>query len=710
MTPRQGFNAAMDWMRGRFRNRPDSEHEQALFRLAISAGMATILLVVAPEKTDTAHGVPWLAVAIAIELIAAVILVGAIAIWPGVSHTRRVLGMLADYFSSGLAMWVVGVDAAPLWGIFLWASIGNGLRFGTRYLLLAIVMSSTGFAIILMTNPSWSDHPILSWTMLGVLIVIPAYLYRLVKALTDARDEAARANEAKSWFLASMSHELRTPLNGLLTAIELLRTTRLSDEQRTLSETATASGTALLHLVNDILDISAIEAGRVVLRPEPVRVREIVENVRLMLAPTTTTKGIELRTDVAQDVPETVELDANRTTQALMNLTHNAVKFTAQGHVDVNLSVYNDDAGRWLRFEVIDTGVGIEAAALERIFKAFEQADQGTARRFGGTGLGTTIAKAFVERMGGAINAASEPGKGSRFWFRLPLKIATSLPATPDPRASTRVDLEARIEAHRLQVQTRRVLVLDDLAANREVLRHLLHRLGHEPVEFESAGDALDAIVDSHFDVALIDWHMPVITGLDFLTELRSLEGGSRHTPIIVLTADATPQTRARAMSAGVDTFITKPISVHSLIGAIEDALGKAPSMPLPMIEKPREESPLPGEHTVIDRAVWEELQDAGLSLERVISLARSAMDDAARNLSLAGTAAARQEWEAVKDHCHALKGVAANAGARRLATIAGAGMRLEPDQRETRWPALETELRNALREALDAIHAKAEN
>jgi two-component system sensor histidine kinase RpfC len=690
-------------LRTRFAARPDTEHEQSLVRLVMTTIMTVILLLVAPDVLLAPGTGAWLKFAIVTELVAAVVLVIAVALSTRVSHTRRILGMAVDYFTSGIAMVVVGIEAAPLWGLYLWITIGNGLRFGPRYLVLSIAMSMAGFGLILLAAPSWRAYPVLAMTLFGVLLVIPAYLYSLVKALTAARDEAARANQAKSWFLASMSHELRTPLNGLLTAIELLGATRLSAEQRDLSETATASGKALLHLVNDILDISAIEAGRLGLSEEPADPRSLLDAVRAMLAPSAAARRIELKLTVAPDVPALVLLDTNRAQQALMNLAHNAVKFTEQGYVALSLGTVHERDKSWLLFEVRDTGIGIPREAVGRIFRAFEQADRGTARKFGGTGLGTTITKSLVEKMGGSVGVESQMGKGSRFWFRLPLREVAVGGAATVPRAA-RPSLDDAVRAHVFAVGHRRVLILDDLASNRVVLKLLLERFGHTVLEYESPHQALEAIIDRDVDVAVIDWHMPEVTGLDFLRELRTAEGGSAHTPVIILTADATQQARDSALSAGAQAFLTKPISPSLLMQSIEAALHVERASYASATVTSEHNGSANEQISVLDITVWEELVDAGLSKEVVRNLAKAALDDAARNLNLAVGAAGREDWDALRDHCHALKGVASNAGARQLAGLANLGMRMEPGQRPTRWPDIAAQLHAALERARAAV------
>src|SRR4249919_1520597 len=340
---------------------------------------------------------------------------------PGVSHVRRAIGMVSDYGLMGLAMIRMGEPLARVYVILMWVTVGNGLRFGNRYLYFAVAGAVTSFGATLLFSDYWHVNRSLGVGLLVGLVAVPLYLSGLLRALTRATEAARKANEAKSRFLANMSHEFRTPLNGLAGMSELLATTRLDAEQRECVNTIQASARSLLALVQDVLDISAIEAGKLKSDLVDFSLRELLDGIALVLLPSAKAKRIDYVSLVAPEVPDAVRGDAVHLQQVLMNLAGNAVKFTEQGSVRLDVAIAGEDAsGVRLRFTVTDTGVGIPMAASKRLFEAFEQADASLSRRYGGTGLGTSIAKGLTEAMGGSIGFESSEKRGSRFWVELP--------------------------------------------------------------------------------------------------------------------------------------------------------------------------------------------------------------------------------------------------------------------------------------------------
>ncbi len=303
----------LERIRARLRAREDSEHAQVLVRIVITALFSSYLgWQISEAEGGPALYLTWLfligELAISFVLLAGILCIRA-------SHARRWIGMLADYTAIGAVMFLEGETATPLYAVYLWVTIGNGLRYGPTYLKFATVLASMSFFVVIRTTPYWLENPYLSWGLLGGLIAVPLYFNSLLKALTRAIEDARRANEAKSRFLANMSHEFRTPLNGLAGTCDLMATTRLDTEQRQYVSAIQASSRSLLALVEDVLDISAIEAGKVRLHQEPFSVAELVEGVGLILQPLARAKSLAYEVTLPQALPPRVTGDASHLRQ-----------------------------------------------------------------------------------------------------------------------------------------------------------------------------------------------------------------------------------------------------------------------------------------------------------------------------------------------------------------------------------------------------------
>lgn len=385
----------------------------------------------------------------------------------------------------------------------------------------------------------------------------------LAVVLTDQHrlsDELARVAEARSEFLAAMSHEIRTPMTGVLGIVDLLEGEDTTPRQRRYIESIRVSGKHLLSIINDVLDFSRIETGKIELEDTDFSLPALLQQLRALLEPMALERQLALTFELPDGSPPVVKGDPTRIRQVLLNLIGNAIKFTPEGRVTLTVSHRTEvDGIRWrFRFEVRDTGIGIAPDQLGQLFSAFTQADFSTKRRFGGSGLGLAISKRLVEAMSGEIGVESTPGAGSTFWFEIPLAEGDAI----------------RIPAGSAQpsvlVTPRRLLLAEDVELNRDIIRTMLERDGHQVVV---AGDGLEAVnlaSQSRFDMVLMDIHMPVMDGIEATRLIRDLDSGNRGMPILALTANVMLTEQEKCLDAGMDGVLMKPVEWDRLRVAIE--------------------------------------------------------------------------------------------------------------------------------------------
>ncbi|MDP1631342.1 MAG: ATP-binding protein [Caulobacter sp.] len=382
----------------------------------------------------------------------------------------------------------------------------------------------------------------------------------------QAREEARVAGEAKASFLATMSHEIRTPMNGVLGMAQMLKRSATGGEQIQQIDTLIHSGEYLMSILNDILDISRIDAGQLEVATRSENLQVMLDDLGRLWGPSAEEKGLFLKIEIAAGLPVQLLMDARRVRQVLFNLIGNALKFTSAGGVTLTVDHASLPDGRVrLRIAVRDTGIGIEQSALPALFERFSQADQSISRQFGGAGLGLAISRQLTELMGGNLWAESRPGEGSCFFLELPLTRAAE-PAVVAEHEDNVVEPAG-------QTPSLSILIVDDNAVNLMVLNQILNALGHQCVRANSGAEALRHAAGQPFDLILFDIRMPGMSGVEALAALRAADGPNRDTRALAVTADVLTHGHGGYLSLGFSGHVSKPIQIGALIAEIEQAM-----------------------------------------------------------------------------------------------------------------------------------------
>lgn len=670
------------------------ELEQGATRLAISTFFTLYLLISFAVNKGVSYGELLGFYCLCVFELCAVVLFLVISRSASPSRNRRLLGNWLDVVGTTVFLSLAGDIAVVLIGVYLWVTFGNGFRFGKNYLFHSQAISILGFLIATQVNPFWAQHQPIIIGFFLMLIALPLYVAKLIERMNEARQKAeiesikaAQASIAKTQFVANMSHEIRTPLNGIIGIGTLFKTTPLNADQKDLLKTLESSSKLLLSLLNNVLDFTKIEERKFTIVNVAFSPEEAVNDSLEIFRSHATNKNIQLGASFSNALG-TLSGDAVVLRQVLANLLGNAIKFTEAGSVTISATLLNEDNERsTVRFEVADTGIGIPIDKQDKIFDSFTQADSSTTRKYGGSGLGLTIAKHMVEEMGGILHFQSTEGVGSRFWFELSLdKIIKENVNTETPAMAV---IEP-ISKARQPAQALNILVCEDETTNQKIITRLLSLPGHKVEVVINGDEMLDALEQREFDLVITDLNMAGMSGTDALKVYRFTQPSDNSTRFILFTADATLSAREAARDAGFDAFLTKPIDAATLFNTIERILNLPPNTGAQWmnsaLNNPTNTVPeLEADSTQLDVNTLKELEKIGAGDELFMHrLLRNYLADSIKLIYQIEAAAKQKQFGELYDHCHALKGNSLSVGAVQVAASTEAIGRLNASVRST--------------------------
>lgn len=791
----------------RLKNTGDTEPAQAKLRLSIGVFLVAYFCLPWGANENFSEVIVSLPSLITIFYYSGALSIFlALVLAPKASPARRITGAALDMVSLSIVMYFAGEDSVILFVLYPWVILGNGFRYGTRYLFVSQAIAIAGFLVAVIWGDYWQNHKSFAIGLLLLLTLLPLYAAFLIKQLHAAIDMAKQANEAKSRFLANMSHELRTPLNGVIGVGDLLRETNLNYEQKELVNTMHSSANTLLELIENVLDIAKIEAGKILIESKDFDLHGLVNSVIYMLSPMGEKKELTVSCTFDPATPFALKGDQQHLRQVLINLVNNAIKFTEKGSVILSVSmVGGTESTPRIRFEVTDTGIGIAEEALGQIFENFTQVDATTGR--GGTGLGTAISKELVELMDGEIGVVSQLEEGTTFWFEIPFITSSNqetsisenhvlLLAGEDTasivrpslkywrvnfdwvRTSTRalsqliqandddnpyetivvdqsclIDISAvqfaqmvkseglledtslvlinssdtMIDAnksHHYYISTianpeekrplfnalhaaqsvslndskivtmaehyakqagaaaLNILVAEDNLVNQQVVEGILRNAGHKVRMADTGEKALDILSDEldKIDMLILDMNMPEISGIEVVKALRFMDT-SKQLPVIMLTADATPDAKEASLSAGANRFLTKPIDARGLlecIASLSKNIRKAKASKPAESESKRQLYSNFVESEWFDNVVLHELDILGDEPDFLKTLLKNFEKEGAQHI-LNMKKAMYDDYLEYRENLHAIKGSATELGANKLVDICVEGESLKP-------------------------------